>query len=583
MDPQKPEMSPETRVVLAFVLSAIVLFGYAAVQRRLFPPPPAPQPAAQQPAAPAPGAAPKPAGPALPPAISAAKTPTAIKQASQETEIAVENDLYRVVFSNRGAVVKSWTLKQYRDNRNRPLDLVDQVAGEALGYPFLVWVDDQALREKLQNPLFQVHASGSRAPATVTFEYSDGTTTARKEFRFQPGSYVAEVTSAVSSAGAPVPHDLAWRGSFGDGSVDQAHTTVSLITAVPEKIERHAYSSIKSETKWSGPFLYGGIEDLFFAGIFMPPAGGPAGTAIPEVRSFRSDFQFPNASSKVALVGVGVGGAAENHLRVFAGPKAYHVLQQVYPQPNAEQLKAQGQPVSNLGDLLDFGWFSFIAKPLFLALRYIHDHVVANYGWAIVILTIVINFALFPLKLRGMKSALKMQKVAPQVRAIQEKYKKMKLNDPRRQQQNQEVMALYKEHGVNPVGGCLPMLIQMPFLYAFYKVLAISIEMRHAPWIWWIHDLSAKDPNYILPIAMTISMFVLQKMTPQTTTDPAQARMFQMMPLIFGVMFLNVSSGLALYWLVSNLVAIAQQWYINKVGLAPKPAKGPGAAIRQRG
>jgi YidC/Oxa1 family membrane protein insertase len=141
-------------------------------------------------------------------------------------------------------------------------------------------------------------------------------------------------------------------------------------------------------------------------------------------------------------------------------------------------------------------------------------------------------------------------------------------------------MDLYKRHGVNPVGGCFPMLLQIPFLYAFYKVLAISIEMRHAPWFGWIRDLSAKDPYYILPIVMTLTMFLLQKMTPQTATDPAQQKMFMFMPLIFGFMFMNVSSGLVLYWLVGNLVGIAQQWYINKAGLGAAPPRKPALAAK---
>jgi YidC/Oxa1 family membrane protein insertase len=272
-----------------------------------------------------------------------------------------------------------------------------------------------------------------------------------------------------------------------------------------------------------------------------------------------------------------------NHFRVFVGPKAWDVLHSVYPLPGGGQPKAPGQPAMTLSELLDFGWFSLIAKPLFLILRWIYAHIVPNYGWAIVIITVVINFAMFPLKLSSMRSALKMQKLAPQIKAINEKYKKLKFNDPKKQEQNAEVMGLYKQHGVNPLGSCLPMLLQMPFLYAFYKVLSISIEMRHAPWIGWVHDLSSKDPHYILPVVMTLTMFVLQKMTPQTTTDPAQAKMFMMMPLIFGVMFMNVSSGLVLYWLTGNVIGIVQQWYINKTGLAPNAAARQKAIKQQRG
>jgi len=587
MAAQKKEISMETRVLIAFALSALILFLYVPLQKRFFSPPPRPveQPAAKPAPPPAPGKEAAPAPKLAPgkPGRKPVTAPASVKQAGEESETVVENDLYKVVLSNRGAVVKSWVLKNFRDNQNHPLELVNQPAAAVFGYPFLTWTDDNELREKLANALFAVHATANRAPATVTFEYSDGTISARKEFRLEHGGYVTEVSSEVTDSGKPVAHDLAWLGSFGDQTVAMSYSTVSLIAARPDKIERQAYSSIKSESKFDGPFLYGGIEDMFFAAVFMPPNQPPAKSSIPTIRSFRSGFQPPGAQSATTLVGLGVGGQATNNFRVFVGPKSWDVLHAVYPQPNGAELKARGQPVMTLGDLLDYGWFSFIAKPLFLILRWIVAHVVANYGWAIIIITIVINFALFPLKLNSMKSALKMQRLAPQIKAINEKYKGLKLNDPRKQQQNQEVMALYKQHGVNPLGSCLPMLLQMPFLYAFYKVLAISIEMRHAPWVGWIHDLSSKDPYYILPIVMTATMYILQKMTPQTTTDPAQAKMFQFMPLIFGFMFMNFSSGLVLYWLAGNLVGIFQQWYINRTGLAPQPAGRPGKANRQRG
>jgi YidC/Oxa1 family membrane protein insertase len=156
------------------------------------------------------------------------------------------------------------------------------------------------------------------------------------------------------------------------------------------------------------------------------------------------------------------------------------------------------------------------------------------------------------------------------VKGIQDKYKNYKFNDPRKQKMNQEVMKVYQEHGINPLSGCLPMLIQLPFLYGFYKVLDLSIELRHAPWLWWVRDLSAHDPYYILPVVMTVTMFFMQKITPMATPDPAQARMFMLMPLFMGFMFLKFASGLVLYWLTGNVIGIAQQLLINR--FIPKPA-----------
>ncbi len=558
-------------MLIAFALSALVLL-YFAPRPQQSPPPP---PAAKQPPAQVVSRAPERPTPSSPPAAAPTVRP---KQAAQEMETVIENDLYRVAFSNRGAVVKSWTLKRYRDAKGRPLELVNQPAAASLGYPFTVWTEDEALRDKLNAALFQAEASGSAAPALIAFEYSDGLVSARKEFRFQHNSYVAEVSTQVSSSSGPVAHELTWRGSFGDQSLPNAYLTAAVFTATPAEVKRHSYGDIKAETKFSGPFTYGGIEDTFFAAVFMGPAQAVPGSVLSTVRTFRSEYKPEGAQSPTVLVGLGAGGSAENRLRVFVGPKALDILNSVFPEPGAGESPRQGQPVMTLGGLVDFGWFAFIAKPLFLGLKWLYNHVVPNYGWAIVLLTVVINLALFPLKLKSMKSAMKMQKIAPQVKAIQEKYKKFKFNDPRKQQQNQEVMDLYKKHGINPVGGCFPMLLQIPFLYAFYKVLSVSIEMRHAPWFGWIKDLSSKDPYYVLPVVMTGTMYFLQKMTPQTVTDPAQQKMFALMPLFFGVMFLNVSSGLVLYWLVGNLVGIAQQWYINRTELGAAVSRRPALA-----
>jgi YidC/Oxa1 family membrane protein insertase len=176
----------------------------------------------------------------------------------------------------------------------------------------------------------------------------------------------------------------------------------------------------------------------------------------------------------------------------------------------------------------------------------------------------VINLLLFPLRWKSMESSFKMQKVAPQIKAIQDRYKQYKFNDPRKQKMQEEIMALYRQQGINPLGGCLPLLLQLPFFYGFYKVLAISIEMRHAPWVLWIRDLSQKDPYYVLPITMAITMYLSMKMTPMTMTDPRQQRMMQAMMLVFALAFLQVSSGLVLYWLVSSCVGLVQQVWINR-------------------
>jgi YidC/Oxa1 family membrane protein insertase len=212
---------------------------------------------------------------------------------------------------------------------------------------------------------------------------------------------------------------------------------------------------------------------------------------------------------------------------------------------------------------------SVLSKPLFLIVNWANDQIVHNFGWSIILVTIVINFALFPLKLSSMKSMRKMQALKPQIDAINAKYKGISVRDPKKTEQTEETMGLYKKHGVNPMGGCLPMAIQLPILIAFYKVFTVSVEMRGASWLW-VHDLSQPEhlPIKILPIVMIATQFLTQKMMPQPGVDPAQQKMTMFMPLIFGFMFYNFASGLVLYYLTSNLVGIAQQWFFNHTDTA---------------
>ena len=248
-------------------------------------------------------------------------------------------------------------------------------------------------------------------------------------------------------------------------------------------------------------------------------------------------------------------------LRLYVGPKSIDGLKAVRP------------PLNNL---VQFGWWGFIAEPLFYALRWLF-HYVPNYGWDIVLITIGINMVMFPLKMKQMRSMQKMQKVAPEIKSIQERYKKYSMRDPRKAEMNKEVMAVYSREGINPLGSCWPMAIQMPIWFGLYRMLANTIELRHATWFGWIRDLSAKDPYYILPIVMAVTMYLMQKMTPTPGMDPAQARMMAMTPLIFGGMFMLSPSGLALYILTSNVVGIAQQWYLYRTAPPPpKAARGPG-------
>lgn len=227
----------------------------------------------------------------------------------------------------------------------------------------------------------------------------------------------------------------------------------------------------------------------------------------------------------------------------YAGPKEYKLLNNLNPE---------------LTDVIEYGWFTFIAKPMFTFLQYLYD-LTGNWGWAIVLITIIVKLILYPLSYKGMVSMQKLKELAPKIKEIQEKYK----GDS--QKAGVHMMELYKKHEANPMGGCLPILLQIPIFFAIYRVLLNAIELEGAEWILWINNLAIMDPYFILPILMGATMFLQQKITPTTITDPVQQKMFQWLPVIFTVFFLWFPAGLTLYWFVNNLFTVGQQYYVNKL------------------
>jgi YidC/Oxa1 family membrane protein insertase len=479
------------------------------------------------------------------------------KQAAAEGEIVVENSLYKITFTNRGAQAKSWVLKQFNDDHGKPLELVNPLGAEKAGLPLSLWAYDETLRNQVNSALYvPTGASTQKMPADLVFEYAAGDLTVRKSFHFDD-SYVIKVETEVIRGGAYVTAFPSWPGGFGDHSLPAAYGTERLDYQAGGKTERLAAKKVSGGGTVQGPFEWAGVGDQYFAAIFLPEDTQHDAlvtlhnqVAIPQDAA-KPD---PNKTLKVSVLGAAVGNmGSKTSTRLFVGPKSVDVLASVHA-------ANQG---ANLEGALDFGFFGFISKPLFLWLKWTHDHWTTNWGWAIIVLTIIINAALFPLRLSSMKSALKMQKIAPQVKAIQEKYKKYKMSDPRRAEQNNELSALYKREGVNPVGGCFPLLLQMPFLFAFYSMLGNSIELRHAHWLW-LHDLAAPDPTHMLPIGIIVTMFLTQRMTPQAGMDPTQQRMMAvMMPVMMGVISWNLSAGLGIYWAIGNLIGVVQQVWMN--------------------
>ena len=553
---ENKELSIETRLLLAFLLMGAVLFTTPYFFKSTQPPAPAKKTeTAAKPAA----STPAPAAPA-----SAAPNPGQVS-AQKEESVTVDTDLYRIVFSNRGAVVRSWILKKYKDSSRNQLELVNFAAAPEAGYPFTLVFKNQKPATDVNNALYSVQYSPESL--TATFEFSDGKVFARKIFQFAKDRYLAQVTTEVTDNGAPVPHLIAWRGGFGDMTVPSpsaAQHTIHYDSASGKLITQSAKDAKNGPVAATGAFSFAGMEDSYFTAVFLPSAGAS------EIETFDDKAPTPLNPAPEQFAGAAVGGEGVNRLPLFVGPKDLDVMKRVNPK---------------LEQVVDFGWFSLIAKPLFLIMHWLTEAYVHNYGWSIILVTVFINIALFPLKISSLKSMKKMQALQPQIAAINEKYKNVGLRDARKQEQNQEVMALYQKHGVNPLGGCLPMALQMPFLYAFYKVFAIAIEMRGASWLW-VPDLSRPEtlPIHLLPLLMMATQFITQKMTPASPgSDPSQQKVMMLMPLMFGFMFYSASAGLVLYWLTGNLVNIAQQWFFNRTAVAADVAQSVQVAKKKNG
>jgi YidC/Oxa1 family membrane protein insertase len=556
--PEPPSL--QKRLPLALALMMLVLL----VSQYIFKPAPGPKPVAPVNDKQAEQLAQKPApAAALPPNENApAAASGAQVHAASVVESIIETDVYRIVFTNQGATAKSWVLKKFNDDAGKPLELINLAAGNVPA-PFSIDFTGQKPRFDPNKVLYEAKVSADGT--SVDYEYSDGGATVRKSFVFSKDSYLATIKSTVVENNTPIPHVLTWRGGFGDQTVrapSAAVHTVHYDTAASKLITKSAKDAKNGPFSDSGNFTFGGLEDNFFAAVALPAEGSAL-----EVRTYSDNVTLPHEEKPSAYAGVGVASGPQNDLSLFVGPKDIDILRQVNPK---------------LGTIIDWGFFGVLAKPLFLSLNWVRDHWTSNYGWAIIVVTLIINLALFPLRLTSLKSARKMQKLQPQIQAINARYKNISMRDPKKAEQNQEVMALYKKEGVNPVGGCLPMIIQLPFLYAFYRVLSIAIELRHAPWLW-VKDLSGPEmlPIHLLPIILVVTQFFSQKLTPAAGVDPNQQRMMMIMPLMFGFMFYYLSAGLVLYYLTGNLVGIAQQLIINR--FMPTPLSSTAVAPANKG
>ena len=530
----------EKRILIAFLLSFAVLYAF----RFVFPPPTPDRPGAES-TAPAPAAV---TTPTLPP------EPEVVPQESLQAEAAedavVDTAMYRAVVSNAGGVLKSFRLKDYLDGEKKPLELIDAYAGSKVGFPLAITTGDASIDKILSGALFVVRQEGAYR---LSLEYSGVGVQARKTLEFDPETYAVAVATDVRRNGASIPHQVLLQGRFGDQSIPDAPAMRGAVYTASSQFDRIAVTGIEEPQEVAASLA--GIEDQYFLAMLISETPGP-------VKISGQDYvlpDLPDGTKGAAMRGLSVAVTAAGPIRLYLGPKLQESLVRVDPR---------------LGDVINFGWplFAVIAKPLLVGLRWVYGYA-GNYGWAIVILTFIINMVLFPLRVKQQLGMQKMQKNMPHLKQLQEKYKKLKAGDPKRAPIEKELMEMNKQQ----LSGCLPMVLQIPVFLGFYNMMFVAIELRGAPWIFWINDLSQPDRWNVLPLLMGVAMFVQMKMSP-TSPDPAQAKMMLITPVLVTILFLwyQSASGLTLYWFTGNVIGIAQQWFIRKYwsGEDSKP-RGP--------
>ena len=566
----------EKRFLLAIFLVFLFFFAYQTFLGRRMPPPrvkpgqtqaeSTPQPGATgaggTSTAASPTAAPPPAG--KPEALQVVEVPAATVSEPTEREIVVETRVLRVAFSNRGARATSWRLPQYKNDQGRAVDLVPQGAPGASFKLFDLRVDDESATQRLAGALFASSAGGQvdgrGAEVTLTFDFADaGGLAAKKIFKFKPDSYAVDVTADVRLGDRALNPTVEVGPGLGDIGVESAGNKYMQpaggILHQNGKVRRIAVKELGTQPVQEGIYRYAGIDDHYFLAVAMPGRVArieyrPVPVATPNGKAFNY-VEWGIRLAKQA-----------DEVKLYLGPKDFDVLASV----DRELVRA-----------INYGMFDWLAVPLLRALKAINNRV-GNYGWSIIVLTVLINLVMFPLRHKSVVSMRKMQELQPEIKAIQARYGKLKAADPAKQKMNQELMELYKARGVNPASGCLPMLLTIPIFIAFYSLLSQAIELRGAPFIFWIRDLSAHDPYYVTPVLMGGAWLWQQAMTP-SSADPVQQKMFLAMPVVFTIMFLWAPSGLAIYWFVNNLLGIVQQYATN---LIAGPVKMAGAGEKRR-
>ena len=550
-DPNSFDM--EKRIFLVLIVSLAILMVVPYIMQRFSPPAP---PSTAGPAKQAERKAAAPPQATAPPIQAEAerKEPPLPPTAAPPQTVEIENSDLVLKWNNQGAVLESALLRRMGGSGSKQdsLQMIPQSLPPTLPRPFQLRLEDEDLDKIVTKALYSVDTGGRtgqiRAPADVTFSFRGSDIEVIRKVHVPAKGYMVDMQVQVRAGGKNVPYSI----FLGPGIGAEGYSTLGDFST--EKVAYEYGGSVvrygandlaEGPQRLEVPARWVALDSQFFTYLILKPTG------VQRIVIKKSDWIRTDDKGKeyrVPLLSAQVGLDRDGAFRSYLGPKDFEVLRAVDP---------------GLAGLIDYGWFTWLVKPLLFMLKFVY-HYIGNYGWAIIILTFIINLALFPVRYKQMASMKKMSELQPKIRSIQDRYKRLKRDDPRKQDMNAEMMALYKEHGVNPLGGCLPLLVQMPFLFAFYRMLASSFELRGAPFMLWIQDLSKHDPYYVTPIVMGVTMLLQQMMTPSPGQDPTQRRMMMVLPVMFTFFFLNMSSGLTVYFLFSNVFGMMFQLGLQK-------------------
>ena len=457
------------------------------------------------------------------------------EQATGEELIVIDTGVTLVTLSRIGGVINSWKLLDFHEDDGELIELVNR---DGEHWPLSIGFATQEATAKINSARFStasmphIRLSEAEPSRTVSLKFSLGSGFELiKKLTFHYNSFRLDLEIQVTQPGSLVTastYSINWPGlgkemeSFYTYSGPVILLGTKRLTEQPDKNETQSY---EGEVHWAG------LTSKYYCMAFLPEGKD----------SKVSNTLIGESNYSTILQLVASGARSVNKVTIYAGPK------------KRDELMKMGSDFQNM---INYGWFDIIAKPLFLLMVWFNG-LIGNWGWSIILLTCVIKVLFFPLSQKSYKSMKKMQKLQPKMKILQERYKndKTKLNE--------ELMAFYKKNKVNPLGGCLPILLQIPVFISLYRVLLESIELKGAPFIFWLTDLSIKDPYYITPVLMGISMFAQQKLSP-TSADPIQKNMMLIMPVVFTFMFLSFPSGLVIYWLTNNCLSILQQYYVNR-------------------